>query len=194
MTTNIPRTRQSTPAREDIRTTPRETAALDRGVVIGRDGQPIRRMKTGSDKYHISPEEWPPGYVLEWKRHTILGQEDPTYEAELYQRGWRPVPADRYPGRWGSRDAKGSIIVGGQMLMELPIQFYEEAKADERAAANSQINGSREQFGFAPTASGFEGAGTSNNPAVRRNSFARSGTERVDAPKPRHQISVDDED
>ena len=186
--TNPTRTRQTTTAREDVRT----PTNLGRGVAIGRDGQPLRRVKVGSDKYYVRPELIPDGWVYQWKRHTILGQEDPQYMAEVYRAGWRPVPAERHPGEWGPKDQKGSVLIGGQMLMERPVELDEEAQAEQRFLASQQVNGSREQFGFAPTASGFEGANTSRNPAVRANSFARSSIERVDAPSPKHEIAIDE--
>jgi hypothetical protein len=191
--TSIP-TRSRTAGREAPAVA--EAQVLERGVAIGRDGQPIRRIKSSADKYAISPEilarNQADGWVYQWKRHTVLNQEDPTYAADLFRAGWRPVPAERHPGEWGPKDMKGSIIVGGQMLMERPLALDIEARAEEHEAAARAVNSSREQFGFAPTAKGFEGADTSNNPSVRKNSFARTGRENVELNRPKYDYSVDE--
>lgn len=152
-----------------------------------------QRVRKSADKYYINPAIIPAGWVYQWKRYAILGQEDPAYMAELTQVGFSPVPAERHAGMFLPEGYKGAIIIGGQILMERPIELEQEAKEEDRWAADSQLRGSREQFGLAPKARGFEGAGQTNHSYVRQNTFARSQMETVNVPRPKHEIaSLDD--
>ena len=185
------RTRQTSVAPESVRSPVRD-AALGPGVAIGRDGKPIKRIKVGTDPYYIPPGVIPDGWVYQFKRKTVHGMDNPSEQAAMQRGGWTPVPAERHDGFFLPAGVKGEIVIGGLILMERPVELEEEARWEDKQAADAQVNGSRRQFGFAPVASGFEGASTSNNPVVRSNSFARRGVERVDAPTPKHEVIVDD--
>lgn len=145
------------------------------------------RVRRSDDRYAFDKSIVPDGWVYQWKRHTILGQEDPSYQAELHQVGFTPVPAERHDGMFLPVGFKGSIIIGGQILMERPVELEMEARAEDKARADAQVRGSKEQFGLATRAPGFE----TNTPNARRASFARSQYEAVDAPAPTHQLAVD---
>ena len=172
--------------------------ALPRGVALGRNGEQIRRVKTSTnDQYfvpdHIKAKYAEEGYELQWNTISVLGKDDQGHQARMFNAGWRPVPAERHPGVWLPAEAKGDIVIGGLRLEESPVQLVNEYRMEEKQAADDQVNGSRKQFGFAPTARGFEGADTSNNPAVRQNTFARRTMVHVDdAPKPKYEVSLDD--
>lgn len=186
MTTLKTRTRQTPAVREDIR-----EPNMERGVAIGRDGKPIRRVKVSHDKFHVDPSIVPDGWAYQWKRWTVFNQEDPSYQAELARAGFTPVPAERHSGYFLPPEKTGAIIIDGLMLMERPMALEIEAREEERATANAQVNGSRRQFGFSPVAPGFEGPDRSHNAAVRHNSFARTAYEQVNEPKPKYDIEVD---
>jgi hypothetical protein len=174
MTTVSPRTRQ-TPARET-----EVTAA------------PVRqRVRKTADRYYVDPSIIPDGWIYQWKRHSTLGQEDPGYMAELAQVGFTPVPAERHPGVFLPVGYTGSIIIGGQMLMERPVELEQEAQNENRMAARAQVRGSREQFGLTPRASGFEGPDT--HQSARRNSGVKVGREAVDAPAVKYDYGNIDE-
>ena len=172
--------------------------ALPRGVALGRNGEQIRRVKTSTnDQYfvpdHIKAKYAEEGYELQWNAISVLGKDDHGHQARMFNAGWRAVPAERHPGVWLPAEAKGDIVIGGLRLEESPVQLVNEYRMEEKQAADDQVNGSRKQFGFAPTARGFEGADTSNNPAVRQNTFARRTMVHVDdAPKPKYEVSLDD--
>lgn len=177
----------------------RETEqALGRGVAIGRNGEQIRRARSSSsDPYHIpdliSAKYAEEGFKLQWCAISVLGKDDPAKQAKNFNDGWRPVPADRHPGVWLPPETKGDIVIGGLRLEERPTKLDDEARAEERQMALEQVNGSREQFGFAPTARGFEGADKSNSPHVRKNTFVRREMVHVDdAPRPKYEVSLDD--
>lgn len=80
----------------------------------------------------------PPDTEYQWVALTVAGQE--TRNLTVAQmNGWTPVPADRHPELAGPRSKDGHIVVGGQMLMEIPKQYYDEDKADESFAARNAV-------------------------------------------------------
>ena len=172
---STPRTRETSP-REDVRSDPAPRSH-------GRT-----RVRRSDDKFFVDPAIIPPGWHYQWKRHTILGQEDPAYQAELHQVGFSPVPAERHPGVFLPAGATGSIIIGGQMLMERPIELENEARFEEKQRADAQVNGSRQQFGLPTNTPGF----STQTPGARANTYVRSGYERVDVAGPQHQLAVDE--
>lgn len=177
--------------REDHQAASRESPALGRGEALGRDGKPVRRIKVSGDRFWVPPELIPDGWAYQWNVVTVKGQENPSDQAALVRAGWTPVPAERHPGLFVPNGTKGPIIVDGLRLDERPMELEMEARTEDRQQALHQVNGSREQFGFRPTASGFEGSDTSNNPAVRNNSFAKVSREQVTVPRPKYEMSVD---
>jgi hypothetical protein len=192
----IARTRvRETDVREAVADPARATPALGRGEALGRDGKVIRRVRVSDDKFEIPSDileaTKKEGWVYQWNVVSVLGKEDHSAIAGLYRAGWTSVPAERHPGVFLPSEMKGSIVIDGLMLMERPIALELEAKAEERQAALSQVNGSRQQFGFSPTAAGFEGADKSNHPAVRNNSFVKVSYEEVTTPRPKYEMSVD---
>lgn len=182
----------------------RETPnVLPRGVAVGRDGHEIRRIRTsGNDPYRIpdaiASKYHEEGYGLQWNVVSVIGKDgrdapDMLNQAKMFNAGWRPVPAERHDGIFLPNGSKGDITIGGLRLEECPLKLIEEVRLEDKREADDQVNGSRAQFGFAPTARGFEGAGTSNNPAVRQNTFVRTSMVHVDdAPKPKYEVSLDD--
>lgn len=175
MTVTPTRTRM-TPARE----TPTAAAAPTHGR---------RRVRQGTDRYAFDRAIIPDGWTYEWKRYSVLGQEDPGYLAELHQVGYTPVPAERHPGKFLPEGFKGNIVIGGMILMERPLDLEKEARAEDKFRADSQVHGSRQQFGLAPRARGFEGP--DEHPSARRNSYVRSSVESVDVPRPKYETNVD---
>lgn len=172
----LARTR-SMPAREPVRETP---AAPSHGRV---------RIRQSTDKFHIPEHLIPEGWVYQWKRYSVLGQEDPQYLAELAQVGFTAVPADRHAGVFfpaGYQPKNNCIIIGGQILMERPIELEMEAQMEDRDRAVAQVRGSKEQFGLATR---FDGP--DSNLQARSVTGVRTSFERVDAPAPKHEIAID---
>lgn len=194
MTTARTRVRE-TDVREVAVQAARATPALGRGEALGRDGKVIRRVRVSDDKFEIPADIREAiakeGWVYQWNVVSVTGKEDLSAMAGLYRAGWTSVPAERHPGVFLPSEVKGAIVIDGLMLMERPLALELEAKAEERQAALSQVNGSRQQFGFKPTASGFEGADTSNNPKVRNNTFVRTELSEINVPRPKYEMSVD---
>lgn len=128
------------PRQEAVRDVPRSV----RGNVIvqGRDGEMLSRKRTSTkDIFDIPPELIPDGYEFQWCAVTVIGNSEILMDQNLMmaENGWRPVKADRYPGRFMPEGHKGAIVRGGQMLMERPKILCEEARAEDIAIAKRQI-------------------------------------------------------
>jgi hypothetical protein len=58
----------------------------------------------------------------------------------FWKNGWRPVPADRHPGRYTPVGTKGNVLRGGMILMERPEALCDEARADMVSKAREQMS------------------------------------------------------
>ena len=110
----------------------------------------MRRTSVMDDPFYIPVEEIPEGSSYEWKRFSVNGQEDPFYLAQMRQQGWEPVDPKMHPTWVPPGYSLPSIIKGGQILMERPIELTREAHAESRAMARQQINDAEERLGRTP--------------------------------------------
>ena len=92
----------------------------------------------GSDKFAFDLSIIPPGWSYEWKRVTVMGASDPSYQVNLAQRGWEAVPASRHPEMMPLGYECGTIDRDGMRLMERPAIITEEAR-DRRAEKCARI-------------------------------------------------------
>lgn len=126
-----------TPSRETMRAGPRGTTEA-----IGRNGEVLSRKRTGTgDIFAIPTELIPAGWTYQWAAVSVVGNTEILLDQNLMfsENGWRPVPAERYPGRFMPVGHKGSIIRGGQMLMERPTVLSQEAHAEDVRNARQLI-------------------------------------------------------
>lgn len=122
---------------------PSRAAARGSAVVTGRNGEVLSRKRTSTnDIFHIPPELIPEGWEYQWCAVTIVGNSEILMDQNLMmaENGWRPVPSDRYPGRFMPEGHKGNITRGGQLLMERPAQLCEEARAEDVRNAKQLIS------------------------------------------------------
>lgn len=134
--TRAARMTRATPTRE-----PTRTAA--RGVVIGRNGEELSRKRTLSgDIFHIPIELIPDGWEYQWAAVSVVGNTEILMDQNLMfaENGWRPVPAERYPGRFLAAGAKGNIVRGGQMLMERPTELCQQARDEDNRNARQLVS------------------------------------------------------
>jgi hypothetical protein len=110
-------------------------------------------MDEGVDDFYIDPGMVPEGWTYEWKRHLLLGAEDPSYNVALARAGWEPVPVNRdaahramMPMNWSG----AYIERKGQILMERPTEIVEEARAIERRKARDQVRAKEAQLAGTP--------------------------------------------
>ena len=131
------------PMREDD---PRARAAQRAAEIRGHVGV----MDEGTDEFFIPPEIVPEGWSYEWKRKTILGQEDPAYAVALARKGWEPVPANRHPSMMPDSGNFATIERKGMVLMERPLELTDEARQIELRRARAQVRQKEQQLNSAP--------------------------------------------
>lgn len=96
-------------------------------------------LDEGTDDFYVDPSSIPDGWTYEWKRHTVWGQEDPTYEVQLAREGWVPVPANRHPSMMPANSKDAIILRKGCILMECPTEIVMERRAIEQRKARNQV-------------------------------------------------------
>lgn len=136
-------TRRPRQSREPMRESNRE------GAVYGRDGEVLSRKRTATgDIFAIPAELIEVGWEMQWCAVSVIGNSEILMDQNLMmaENGWRPVAADRFPGRFMPPEHKGSIIRGGQMLMERPKRLCDEARAEDIRAAKQLISDRNESL------------------------------------------------
>jgi hypothetical protein len=104
----------------------------------------------GVDEFYIDPAIIPDGWSYEWKRETVLGQPDPSYQVALAHRGWEPVPASRHPELVPPGWTGAHIPRKGCLLMERPKEITDEVRAQENRRAREQVRQKEAQLSGAP--------------------------------------------
>lgn len=166
-----------------------------RAVAIGRDGKPIWRgnMQQDHDPYARAASLAPPGWIYEFKTYSVFNQIAEAYVAKMLRQGWSFVPAQRHPGEFsfsitGGGGAKagpamGAVILNGLALMEIPVALYQEAKREEKQAADARVRKAKAERGL-PVPAGATGIDV-NDPDARRATFVKEERllDRVSTPK-----------
>ena len=176
--------------REPTRTPPR---TLGRGEALGRSGEVLSRKRTSAgDIFDVPKELIPINWELQWCAVSVVGNTEILLDQNLMfaENGWRPVPADRYPGRFMPVGHKGSIIRGGQMLMERPKSLSDDARAEDVRLARQLISDRNESLKLSGMkknmADGFEMGGKYRGTGGDiRMSIDRA----LDVPKPAHPLA-----
>lgn len=142
----------STPVREAMRRPmreedPRARAAKRAAEIRGHLGGDLDE---GPDKFYVPAHYVPDGWTYEWKRKTILNQEDPAYQVALTRKGWEPVPASRHSEMMPSGGSWNTIERDGMVLMERPKDITDEARDLELRAARQQMRQKEAQLNSAP--------------------------------------------
>jgi len=108
-------------------------------------------LEDGTDDFWVDANSIPDGWTYEWKRFTVFGQEDPSYQVALRRSGWEPVPASRHPEMMPIGHAGDDIILRkGMMLMERPKEITDEIRLKEKKAARDQVRVKEQQLNEAP--------------------------------------------
>ena len=121
-----------------------------------------RSSMSSNDPFWIPTDEIPQGSSYEWKRVSVVGQEDPFYIAGLREDGWEPVLASRHPTWVPPGYDQPHIIKSGLMLMERPMSLTKEARDEAFTKANQQIREAEQRLGMTGT-----GEATRSLPEVR---------------------------
>ena len=116
----------------------------------GRSGGIRERKRKGgqlNDPFRV--DKIPDGMSYEWKRVTVYGKGDPSYDILMREQGWDPVESGRHP-ELVAEGHNGPIIRDGLMLMERPMELTEEARAEDRNAARAAVSVKKQQLGESP--------------------------------------------
>jgi hypothetical protein len=156
--------------RPDVREEPRP--AMDDSTERARKrAAEIRAHRSGdiesTDRFGIDPSIIPNGWSYEWKRKSILNQEDPAYSVKLMEAGWEPVPASRHPG-YMPKGNFNTIERDGMILMERPKDLTDEARDVELKRARNQVRAKEEQLGSTPAGTLPRDSDTRTRPQVKK--------------------------
>lgn len=157
---------------------------------MARDGTTVlsRKRKASGDMFTIDQAIIPPGWDYQWNPYTVMGENQIDSQIAMAENGWRPVPAERQPGMFMPEGHKGSVIRGGLILEERPMELTLEAKEEERLKARAQIRDAKETLGLSMPA-GFSGdAGQYKGVGVN---VKNTITPVYDAPRPQLDIAND---
>ena len=120
-----------------------------RTPILGRNNEVLSRTRSGTaDPFDIPADLIPAGWDYQWNVVSVTGNADVCLDQGMgmYENGWRPVPAERHPGRFVARGTKGEIIRGGQRLEERPLQLTLDAKAEDQRNARRLISDRNESL------------------------------------------------
>lgn len=123
---------------------PRAAAARRAAEIRGHIGT----LDEGTDSFACPPA--PEGWTYEWKRKTVLGQEDPAYQVHLARTGWEPVPTSMHPEMMPGQGNFPNIERKGMALMMRPASITEEVREIENRKARSQVRAKEQQLNNAP--------------------------------------------
>ena len=123
---------------------PRERAARRIAELRGNDDG----LQEGHDEF-MTPTP-PDGWDYQWKRFTVAGQEDPSYQVQLARSGWEPVPVSRHPEMMPVATKSAIIERKGMILMEKPFELVEESRNIELRKARQQVRAKEAQLSGAP--------------------------------------------
>lgn len=121
-----------------------------------------RKNVESEDQFWLPIDEIPEDTTYEWKRISVMGQEDPFYLARQREQGWEPVRADRHPNWLPPGYDQPHIIKGGLILMERPKELTDEARREERQLAKKQVREAEARLGMTP-----RGEMTRNFPGIQ---------------------------
>jgi len=107
-------------------------------------------QEEGTDEFFVHPSMVPPGFEYQWKRDTVLGQEDPAYNVQTALAGWEPVPADRHPEFMPRGSKSKTIDRKGMRLYEIPKVVANDMRDRELRKARNQVRVKEAQLNSAP--------------------------------------------
>lgn len=123
--------------------------------------RPDNRRLTDDGRFSIDLNAVPPGMVMEWKRHSIMGMEDKRNQVTVREYHWVPVTHSQQRHILGHlcKNDDEHIIVDGQGLYMRPEYLNEEAQEEHRRETDYVLGqqmqslrmSSKEQVGEART-------------------------------------------
>jgi hypothetical protein len=121
-----------------------------------------------NDRYAIPEHIMPDGMKYQWVRYEVFGQPDNRRVAEMEQRGWLSVPADRHDGLFMTPGTKGPTLLDGMILMEIPDRVLKAKRYHAAKVAAEKVSDMNAQLVYAPPGTGPRDAHRSIEPRVVR--------------------------
>lgn len=121
-----------------------QTRAPERGTERHderRLSRPSNRNMTDDGRFSLDMSRVPPGYVMEFKRHEVMGMRDRRNQVMIREYHWEPVPHKMQPqflGHLCNNDDE-HIVVDGLGLYMRPEYLNEEAAAEGRSETDYQL-------------------------------------------------------
>jgi hypothetical protein len=154
---NFAPVKERPPMRPAMREDDPRVAAARRAAEIRNQ---FENVDEGADEFRTPPA--PDGWHYEWKRRTLLGQEDPAYQVELARMGWEAVSTKRHPEMMPMQGNHPIIERKGMVLMQRPSVISDEARSNELRKARNQVRVKEQQLNAAP-----DGTLTRDHPSAR---------------------------
>jgi len=163
----------------------------------GRSGEVLTRSRPAmGDVYDVPIEIVPDGWTYQWNTVTVLNEQTSNMQLHMYANGWRPVPAERHPGRWMPIGAKGEILVNGLRLEERPASLTMEAKMEATEEARRLISDRNESLRLTSKTSAKHPGGGAAGPAFAERGYRGTGPRVAmsidpgsDIPRPEYELS-----
>ena len=130
-----------------------------------RAPQRRRVVYTGTNRFDLDMSRKPKDMAYKWLRVTVGGQEDPENKIMAEMNGWNPVPAERHPEVSGLSAKKGcSIVRGGLMLVEQPVEYERESREIDEFNAKNTVETQIQRLGMQARKNGAKGISRRNEP------------------------------
>lgn len=96
--------------------------------------RPAQTIMTDDGRFSLDLAKIPPGYVMEWKRHTIMGAEDRRNQVVVRSYHWEPVSHKMQPHIYGHlcENENEHIMVDGLGLYMRPRYLNDDAAKETR--------------------------------------------------------------
>lgn len=113
------------------------------------DARNKRMARKRRDKFYVPPELIPAGWVVEWKRKSVLGKiEEADYEMDLAEGGWKRAKPDKFPGLVPDGYQGDTVERGGMILMLRPKHMKDEALKLDKEEAMNQVRDKLSEVGM----------------------------------------------
>jgi hypothetical protein len=131
----------------------------------------IRAIHGDNEFSEVHVDRWfataPPGWIYEWKTHSVWNKEYPQYVSGLQHSGWSPVQAVRHRELLYPEYEAENIIIDGMILMERPKELVDRVKAREYQRAIEVIRNSERKLADAPAGTAPRTSFPETTPRVR---------------------------
>lgn len=104
--------------------------------------RPTHQRLTDDGKFSLDLNKVPDGYVMQFKRDALIGQNDRGNQVEVRRYHWTPVPHKMQPHFLGhtAKSPDEHIVVGGLGLYMRPEYLNEEAEKERLQETAAQTN------------------------------------------------------